>query len=74
MKQYTFALVALPLFAAIFFTQCSPASKMMQNNVLTNSEKKEGWKMLFNGNTEGWHIFNKKAMALVGKWTVMLSF
>ena len=62
MKKYSFALVALPLFAAIFFTQCNSSSKTMQSNVLTNSEKKAGWKMLFNGkNTAGWHIFNKKS-------------
>ena len=68
MKQYTFALVTLPLFAAIFFTKNTTSLTnsaneyaSAQTNILTESEMKAGWKTLFNGkNTEGWHIFNKK--------------
>ena len=30
-------------------------------NQLTDAEKKEGWKLLFNGtSTAGWHTYNKK--------------
>lgn len=61
MKQYTFALVALPLFAVLFFTKDTPQYETPKSNVLTEMEKKAGWKMLFNGkNTEGWHVFKKQ--------------
>ena len=30
-------------------------------NQLTEAEKKDGWKLLFDGNsTDGWHTYNKK--------------
>ncbi len=67
MKQYTFALVALPLFAAIFFMPNTPSgiglrqAQLVVTTDLTEMEKKAGWKMLFNGkNTEGWHVFKKQ--------------
>ena len=62
MKQYTFALVALPLFAAVFFTTNTPYGVVDSQAQLAATEEKAGWKTLFNGkNTEGWHVFNKKS-------------
>ncbi len=58
MKNYTYALVALPLFAAVFFTNKTPQYFESNNEI----ELKKGWKTLFNGkNIEGWHIFNKRS-------------
>jgi len=47
-----------------FFTMLSvmvTAATHAQQNQLTDQEKKEGWKLLFDGRTsKGWHTYNKK--------------
>jgi len=47
-----------------FFTMLSvmvTAASHAQQNQLTDQEKKEGWKLLFDGRTsKGWHTYNKK--------------
>lgn len=75
MKQYASALMALPFFTVIFFTKCttpqevSMKDKMGQNNVLTSSEQKQGWRLLFNGkNTANWHVFKKQSDG--SAWTI----
>ena len=52
---------------AIFFTTsifCAFAQKATLVNQLSAKEKKEGWKLLFDGKTSnGWHLYNKGKIA-----------
>jgi hypothetical protein len=50
-------------------TNCIFAQSSSMNNTLSDAEKKQGWKLLFDGvTTSGWHSFNKTG---VGKsWKV----
>ena len=42
-----------------------------ENNVLTRAEKKEGWKLLFDGkSTSGWHSWKTKKPLEAGAWGV----
>lgn len=55
----------IPLFfAAIFFLGCNSSKKNTmsnQQNTLTNKEKNDGWKLLFDGkSTDGWHSYGKQ--------------
>jgi hypothetical protein len=45
-------------------------AKAQTTNQLTDSEKKEGWKLLFDGKTSsGWHMYNKKSFSPAWKIT-----
>ena len=60
MKKYYFFIIALV---------CAVACHPQQNNVLTEQEKSDGWKLLFNGTTlDGWRDFNGDK--LTGPWIV----
>ena len=42
-----------------------------EHNVLTRAEKKEGWKLLFDGkSTSGWHSWKTKKPLEAGAWGV----
>lgn len=58
MKKTTSSLLyALALLASIFV---SFTNYQEGNNQLTEQEKKDGWKLLFDGKTtNGWHLYNK---------------
>lgn len=60
MNKITFSLLAIMFSISCCFSQ---------DNKLTAQEKKEGWKLLFNGNTtNGWHSYGR---ATAGKaWSV----
>lgn len=49
-------IILLFVMMIVFFSASSQAI-----NILTEKEKKEGWKLLFNGkDLKGWHIYGKK--------------
>lgn len=66
-KKYLFVLAAMTLVAcknekqpAGNEVQAVEEQPLVQHNSLTETEKSEGWMLLFDGNsTNGWHIFNK---------------
>src|ERR1700712_2348400 len=49
------------LMVSVFYVQS-------QNNQLSATEKKDGWKLLFNGTTSaGWHTYNQKTFGKAWK-------
>jgi hypothetical protein len=56
------------LVCSIFFAGCT-IGPISSNNCLTHQEKKEGYRLLFNGkDTSGWRGYNKQGM--LPNWTV----
>ena len=50
------------LMMTLFMFGCSGPAE--QHNVLSDSEKKDGWALLFDGvSTRGWHLFNRGEIA-----------
>lgn len=53
-------------FVFLFLAGCLSVGQMMAQkpNALIRKEKKEGWKLLFDGKTtQGWHTFNKNKVS-----------
>jgi hypothetical protein len=73
----TFAVIPPEMFTQIESTgqvkvtdAASKKDSVTVHNVLTDQEKKEGWKLLFDGKTtSGWHSFNKPG-SVGSKWKV----
>ena len=64
-KNCTKCLVILAISAAIFTCYSFSGD---QNNKLSAQEKKQGWKLLFDGNsTSGWHLYNSQGAFTVWK-------
>lgn len=69
--------IMFPLLATILMIGCKPAkTNQMENesthnanaNQLTDTEKSEGWRLLFDGQTtKGWHTYNKSGMGKAWK-------
>ena len=56
MKQKSFLVAILFAIAASSFTY-----KILADNTLSNAEKKDGWKLLFDGKTKnGWRYYQNK--------------
>ncbi|MFT3826072.1 MAG: DUF1080 domain-containing protein [Chitinophagaceae bacterium] len=59
MQKFSFVLLSATILSA-----CSASHKTSDSgkqNTLTAAEKKEGWQLLFDGNTkQNWHVFNNK--------------
>ncbi|MGF7037389.1 3-keto-disaccharide hydrolase [Mucilaginibacter lappiensis] len=64
-KNYTKCLFILAISAAIFTCYSFSGD---QNNKLSAQEKKQGWKLLFDGSsTSGWHLYNSQGAFTVWK-------
>src|SRR5258708_39547815 len=60
----------LALAALLLLTALSVAADEPQPNTLTDKEKADGWKLLFDGKTtHGWHAFRGKDVP--DKWKVL---
>ncbi|MFT5130298.1 MAG: hypothetical protein ACI8W8_003928, partial [Rhodothermales bacterium] len=58
----------LCLFIALIFAAAVHAQEL---NTLTDQEKADGWKLLFDGKTlTGWNSWKTKKQVVAGKWTV----
>src|ERR1700761_4942598 len=63
MKKYILTVAAIVSVSTTVLAQT--------DNKLTKDEKKDGYKLIFNGkNTDGWHLYNNKA-AGAGAWSVV---
>ncbi len=57
-KLITVEKICTAVFYALFMLACSGGSA--KHNILSDKEKKDGWVLLFDGNTmNGWHLFNR---------------
>jgi hypothetical protein len=61
MRKHFFTIFATACFIISIFCFCN--GPKIQHNQLSEQEKKEGWILLFDGNsTVGWHLYNGGAM------------
>ncbi len=57
-RQTTILSFCIVVFCSFFVSACSNRSE--QHNIISDQEKKDGWTLLFDGNTmTGWHLFNR---------------
>src|SRR5579862_1040468 len=57
-RQVNIFSIRIIVICAFFMSACSSRSE--QHNTLSDQEKKDGWVLLFDGNTmNGWHLFNR---------------
>ncbi|MBN9386223.1 MAG: DUF1080 domain-containing protein [Chitinophagaceae bacterium] len=67
MTSHLIGYIGAILFSACFISSCT--GEGMRDNQLTEKEKKEGWVLLFDGNsTKGWHLYNNAKDS--STWTV----
>lgn len=60
-------IVAISLLT-VFFISCNSAKKMMKANILSATEKNEGWQLLFDGQTtKGWHKYGNTPVGTAWK-------
>ncbi len=61
-------LVFLSLISILFIFSSENFKNKLENNTLTAQEKKDGWKLLFDGKTtKGWHNYGKKDISPLWK-------
>jgi hypothetical protein len=66
-RKSIFTVLFITIFLSLFYN-CNYENVQDNNNVLTEQEKQQGWKLLFDGKTtEGWHGF--KSDTIIG-WEV----
>ncbi len=66
-RKSIFTVLFITIFISLFYN-CNNKNVQDNNNVLTEQEKQQGWKLLFDGKTtEGWHGF--KSDTIIG-WEV----